>query len=248
MYQKPYIHSSHKKKMTLKQFITTSYGKKIYSTTKQFQEKKIKNAHAKNQFIFLQRCISNNITPKSFRIKSPINTKKANNLTKEYQTKLLIHAKNEARRRLYESKNTINSLRTQLESVISPRDLLVIENITEKSKNYHYSVKKNKMKEKFDKLKSINQSNGMNRNSVATQSSLIKQPLLNLTNETLTIPTIELLNLGPKFVPSYKKVPIMDILTSIESCAMNLESKNKNTNAEVLRQNTNKILSKSLKI
>ena len=52
--------------MSLKEFITTSYGKEIYLDTKKLQLEKIRNAKAKNQMIFLFKCLSNNVTPKSF--------------------------------------------------------------------------------------------------------------------------------------------------------------------------------------
>ena len=52
--------------MSLKQLITTSYGKEIYLETKKLQQEKIRNARAKNQMVFLYKCLSNNVTPKSF--------------------------------------------------------------------------------------------------------------------------------------------------------------------------------------
>ena len=76
--------------MTLKQLITNSYSKEIYNTTEKFQEQKIKNAISKNQLIFLQRCVSNHIFPPSLKVRSPIKSKKAENITKEYRRRLLI--------------------------------------------------------------------------------------------------------------------------------------------------------------
>ena len=63
--------------MSLRNYITASNGKKIYLETQQLQHVKVKFAIAKNQLIFLKRCIANNM-PKSFRIKSPILSKKGN--------------------------------------------------------------------------------------------------------------------------------------------------------------------------
>ena len=47
----------------------------------------------KNQIIFLQRCIYHNITPKSFRLKTPIKLRKAFHIMKVYKTKLIVIAK-----------------------------------------------------------------------------------------------------------------------------------------------------------
>ena len=87
--------------MSFRNYITASYGKKIYSETQQLQRVKVKFTVAKNQLIFLERCMANNIIPKSFRIKSPILSKRGENSREQYQKKLLQLARNEAKERMY---------------------------------------------------------------------------------------------------------------------------------------------------
>ena len=79
--------------MSLKQLLVSSYGKELYKETLSLQQQKIKKTIAKNQLIFLQRCIHHNITPKSFQIKIPIKSKKTFNISKEYSWKLIVIAK-----------------------------------------------------------------------------------------------------------------------------------------------------------
>ena len=55
--------------------------------------------------VFLYKCLSNNATPKSFRLRTPIKTTKCENIMKELRRKLLAHTQNETKRRLHESKN-----------------------------------------------------------------------------------------------------------------------------------------------
>ena len=45
--------------MSLKEFIATFYGKEIYLDKKKLQQEKIRNARAKNQMVFLYKCLSN---------------------------------------------------------------------------------------------------------------------------------------------------------------------------------------------
>ena len=120
--------------MSLKEFITTSYGKEIYLYTKKLQQEKIRNARAKNQMAFLYKCLSNNVTPKSFRLRAPIKTTKCENIMKELRRKLLTHARNEAKRRLHESKNRIMNICSTLCQVLSPEDYENIKRITDASK------------------------------------------------------------------------------------------------------------------
>ena len=54
--------------------------------------------------VFLCKCLPNNVTPKSFRLRAPIKTTKCENM-KELRRKLLAHTQNETKRRLHESKN-----------------------------------------------------------------------------------------------------------------------------------------------
>ena len=85
--------------MSLKEFITPSYGKEIYLYTKKLQQEKIRNARAKHQMVFLYKCLSNNVTRKSFRLCAPIKTNKSESIMKELERKLLTHARIEAKKK-----------------------------------------------------------------------------------------------------------------------------------------------------
>ena len=74
--------------MSLKELICGSYGEEIYKITRELQHKKIKAAVSKNQLIFLEKCLTHDVTQKSFRIKPPIKSQKATRITKEYRKKL----------------------------------------------------------------------------------------------------------------------------------------------------------------
>ena len=46
---------------------------------------------------------------------------------------------------------------------------------------------------------------------------------LNLTPNDIPSSQLDLLNLGPKFVPALKNVPVLDIVTSTEQAALRIE-------------------------
>ncbi|XP_065642690.1 uncharacterized protein LOC136074312 [Hydra vulgaris] len=81
------------------------------------------------------------------------------------------------------------------------------------------------MKEKYYKLLIT----PIIKNTFDPPNQVIKPAILNLTNVTLDKSTTELLNLGPNFVPLQKKIPYMDIITNIETCALQLEKLKKPT-------------------
>ena len=69
---------------------------------------------------------------------------------------------------------------------------------------------------------------------------------MNLPKQEIPQHQLELLNLRPKFVPSNKKPPFMDIVNATEICALSLERENQIENAELLRQKISNFISKNI--
>ena len=76
----------------------------------------------------------------------------------------------------------------------------------------------------------------------------MKPVILNLTKEEIPRHYESLLNFGLKFVPTNKNLPFMDIITSIESCALDMEHNNIENEGETLRQHVSNILQKNLNL
>ena len=91
-------------------------------------------AIAKNQMIFLQRHIYHNITLKSFRLRSPIKSRKAFNIMKVYKKKLMVIAKNNAKKRIHNAVLKVNELCKTLKAKVSEEHYLLIQSITEKTR------------------------------------------------------------------------------------------------------------------
>ena len=67
-----------------------------------------------------------------------------------------------------------------------------------------------------------------------------------MANQEIPQHYLELLNLGPKFVHSNEKLPLMDIVNATEICALSLEKENQIENAESLRQKISNVISKNI--
>ena len=227
--------------MSLKDLIYNSNSKEIYKSRRELQHKKIKAAVSKNQLIFLEKCLTHDVTPKSFRIKPPIKLQKTIGITKEYRKKLLVLAKSDAKHRLRNYNFEVNDLSQKLRSILSDAHYETIERITDKSKEKEYVKKRNHLIEKYQSLTKGNKTQEYTGNK-----SLLKPAVLNLTKQQIPHHQLELLNLGPKFVPSNKKSPFMDIVNATEICALNLEKENQIENAELLRQKISNVISKKI--
>ena len=224
------------KELSYKNYITTSYGKNIYSLTQQLQCQKVKLANSKNQLNFLDKCITNKIIPKFFQVKSPILFKKGKMLQEEYQMKLLKLARNEAKQRMYKSRSNIVTYLNVLKEQLCKGDYDTLIAITDNTKEKHFIKKKEHLISKYKSL--INKSEHSMNLPNETSRSIVKEGIVNLTGEELDENKIKLLNLGPKFVPTEnRKRPYIDIIQTTEICALDLEREGKFSIAESLRQN-----------
>ena len=69
---------------------------------------------------------------------------------KVLRRKLLTHARNEAKRRLHESKNRIMNICSTLCQVLSAEDYENIKRVTDASKDAEYQKSKDHLKENFN--------------------------------------------------------------------------------------------------
>ena len=100
----------------------------------------------------------------------------------------------------------------------------LIDRTTGKSKEKEFTKKKNHLINKFEILK-----NNTAKKSKEKTASYIKETVINLTDTELTEEQKSLLNLGPNFVPTTKRIPFMYIISATETCAIDLEYSSKET-------------------
>ena len=117
--------------MSFKNAITDSYGEEVYKNISNLQKLKQKSAVTKNQWIFMQRCLSNDILPKSFKTRPTLNTRKGLNITRKYNFMMLNAAKNESRNKYHRLLKEIKSLETDLQLVLNNEHFEEASQITE---------------------------------------------------------------------------------------------------------------------
>ena len=166
--------------------------------------------------------MANNIMPTSFRIKSPILPKKGKNVIGQYQKKLLQFARNEEKERMYKNNTKVKYLSNSLKHRVLDQDYETIIGITDKAKEKHYIKKKTHLCTKFNNLKNATVNN---TNNTTPTKRITQEGIINITGKKLDKNKIRLLNLGPKFVPTYnRQQPYMDIIQTTEIWAPELEN------------------------
>ena len=239
--------------MSYKASIINSYGDEIYKCTKKLQELKAKPAIAKNQWTFLNRCLFHHVIPKSFRTRSTLNTRKGWNITHMYDRQIMTATRNSVKEKYLKQLHMISTLSGELRTSMREPDYTNLENITNKAKEKTFIKERERLKKKFEVLSTnrksfIDVNDGrqqIGRQQIGRQQiGRIKTTVLNLTNATLQPHITELLNLGPKFVPTPRSIPFMNIITSTESAAIDLDKVAKHHESENLRQQVSNTLSK----
>ena len=108
----------------------------------------------------------------------------------------------------------------------------------------HYIKKETHLNSKVNSLKNaiVN-----NINSATPTKKIMKEGVINLTGKKLDENKIQLLNLGPTFVPTYnKQPPYMDIIQTTEICVLELENDSYFEKVKRLWQGVSKILPKDV--
>ena len=140
---------------------------------------KVKAIRAKNQLIFLERCIKNNILTKSFRLKPPIKSNGGYNIMKDCSKKLVVLAKNNAKQRMYFSLKKVEEIKLYLKNILLEEHYILTQNVTDNSREKEFLKKKKQLTEKYNSLlhKYCRHSN--------YKTNLIKPAILNRTKEEI---------------------------------------------------------------
>ena len=138
--------------------------------------------------------MANNIMPTSFRIKSPILSKKGKNLIGKYQKKLLQFARNEEKERMYKNNTKVKYLSNSLKHKVLDQDYETIIDITGKTKEKHYIKKKTHLYTKFNNLKNATVNN---TNNTTPTKKISQEGVINITGKKLDQNKIRL-KLRPK--------------------------------------------------
>ena len=154
---------------------------------------------------------------------------------------MLAAARNEAKERYHRYLNLIKLDEQKLRCSVNDEDFRKISDVTDKSKESAFLKKRSQLQEKFSRLSASK----FNR-PVETVTKHVKSAVLNLTTNEIPNNQLDLLNLGPQFVPTQQHVPYMDIITSTECIALKLDKELKNHESERLRSDVSNILSKFL--
>ena len=227
--------------MSLQNIITATYGSSTYKQTAMLQEMNCKAAASKNQVTFLNRCIYHKLIPRFLQMKGPNSSARIKNIMEEHRKKLLVATRNDAKARFFKSSKKCKEIIQTLEEVLSDDHFRTVMRVTKSSKEKKFIEVQTKLKKKFELLYAAKYKRPFQKNEETQQA--VKSCVLDLAGN-ISDKQKSVLNLGPKFAVAPKSIPYMDIITSTEVEALNLEKKEQYAKAELLRHEVKRILMK----
>ena len=229
--------------MSFKHIIETTYGSGTHHKTSLYMKKLTKMTRAKNQLVFLNRCIHHQLIPRFLRVHCPITSVRGTNITEQYHRDLLIPTRNDTRSRFFRSHRDKNVMLMEIQMIISEEHYNLLRRITEATREKVFNSTKNKLKQKFELLFQEKYRRPFSTNQ--PNSSHVKNCVLNLHTNEIPENHKELLNLGPKFAVNPRSIPYMDIITTTEVEALKLENQEEPAKAALLRREVQTILKKA---
>ena len=218
-----------------------TYGEVIKKKATKLQRMKIKAASAKCRWIFMSRCIKNDVLPKSFRTRPMLKTRRGYVLTLEYNKRMLKATCNNAKKQYLEYIKKIKEMNSDLREKITATDYEAIQCATDASRENKYKKESKRLKEKYENLL------GKQRPQLENeQAKKLKCEVVDLTKDGIDDDVKEYLKLGPDFSETPKRLPYEKVIVETERmCQIIEKEKEKSPNqATELERETHKLREK----
>ena len=244
--------------------VKEKYGLKALQELHLWEKNLVKVSDYKNHRIFTLKCISNNLTPVSIRLK-PLRSKQnisasARNIIERAERQLMQDRVRGINSTIQASENNGSHNKTRLASIVSPVDLDRCSNFIEKVRQERFNKVKARQVRKFNilynKNKQYQDSNSVsfnnnrstqggnadrldNNNQLASERDINKW-VINLSSTNLTTTQKAVLAKGLNYAISPNNIPYVEYITAIELMCPKL----KEEDAMELRADINSLLRK----
>ena len=168
-------------------------------------------ASAKCRWIFLSRCTANNVTPKSFRTRQTLQTRKGQALTEEYDQRMLKATRDSVKQQYHTYLKKINETNRQIKEAMSEEDFKTINDITEISRENQFQKESKRLKDKFEELRKKQAPKADKE-----RETKLKYEVIDLTKDGIDEDVRAYLKLGPDFCETPQSLPYEKIIIKTE--------------------------------
>ena len=172
-----------------------------------------KHANIINQQKFVVSCRNENLIPKSLRYKLHLNTRKEGQFAHTLQLKTLVHIIKDKKQKRHIISSERKSLENYLFENLSTVDFSQVVRLERNLFSHDFRLSKERL---YTKLEKLREESSM-RNRIYSPRFTPGPGMVNLSSRTFETQEIETLEKGPKFSFLPKQVPVVDIVSSLES-------------------------------
>ena len=207
--------------ISFKENINNRYGPGFNINIRKLENLFVKLAHSISHFNFLTKVLSLNLFPKGFRIKAPYSSHKSKFIIEKAMRSLIKERIKFHRGSKFKLFKEINLSLTFLKDKLLPDDF---NNITSSIRHKHQRILRKLSEKHGQKLNNllVEQNNSFN-----TPTLINKNFVVNLSDHSLSEAQARILNKGLKFALPMKKLPTLELISSIESGIHNLSEEEK---------------------
>ena len=191
------------------------YGPAINTAFRNLEKAQQKLCREQNSLTFLMRCRDQKIIPNGLRLKTPSSSQRASRICKRASLALVREQIDHHRQQKRFTVMKINTLRQQLQSNLTAEEFERVESAVSRSnKEYNNQVKSRQIR-KFNHLK---------HEAKAEKRPPMEGVVINKSSRQLTDAETSLLSKGLNYAVRPKRIPLMDIVASIEDAAASVPS------------------------
>ncbi|KAJ8921335.1 hypothetical protein NQ315_002949 [Exocentrus adspersus] len=228
--------------ISYRQYLRERYGPETIQNFKKLEVLSTKYAQSANSLTFLHKCREQNLIPRGLRLKTTIQSEKANRIIRRAEESLVREQIQFHRRNKVMLNTNINTVNNIIWNTVNEVDFNRINNCVDNSYNRSYITIKRSQTNKFKSL--VREKQEKELNQINNNQSFINRTVINLSSKMLNTSQKLILSKGLNFALTPKDVPTLDIITSIEETCQKLSEDVSNE----FRIRSKMILEKPLKI
>ncbi|KAJ8914806.1 hypothetical protein NQ315_014551 [Exocentrus adspersus] len=228
--------------ISYRQYLRERYGPETVQNFKKLEVLSTKYAQSANSLTFLHKCREQNLIPRGLRLKTTIQSEKANRIIRRAEESLVREQIQFHRRNKVMLNTNINTVNNIIWNTVNEVDFNRINNCVDNSYNRPYITIKRSQTNKFKSL--VREKQEKELNQINNNQSFINRTVINLSSKMLNTSQKLILSKGLNFALTPKDVPTLDIITSIEETCQKLSEDVSNE----FRIRSKMILEKPLKI
>ena len=202
---------------SLRNYLVETYGRNTRHLVRQFEKALRRRANLTNHLNFNLRCKSESLIPKSLRVETRVKTAEGRRIAETAARAFLRARIRVISYDLGRARNQVSRTEEQLKVLLSLEDFTTVQTLCLNTAEHTFQKLKKRHEKKTEWLTEEKSGWNKRKSHRKVRGKLKERWMVNLSKATFTDDEEDILRLGLNFVPTPKKVPIMDHIAGVEA-------------------------------